>query len=197
MQTIHEFFKEVYTQKQADSHLHLQQQFLENVNKKLNEQDKQILDLPITLDEIQATIRNTDTNKSPGIDGLPIEFYQTFWPILKNELQEIANLIYIKRQNLNMSQRTGIISLTHKRDEKEDLENWRPVTLLCADYKIITKTIATRLRRYLSQIININQTCAVPNREITSNLYLIRDIIKYAQYKEINTFVFSTSLRLY
>ena len=71
-----------------------------------------------------------------------------------------------------MSQRTGIITLAHKRDEKENIENWRPITLLCSDYKIITKTIATRLRRYISQIININQTYAVPGREITSDLYL-------------------------
>ena len=90
-----------------------------------------------------------------------------------------------------MSQRTGIITLTHKRDEKENLENWRPITLLCSDYLIITKTIATRLRRYISQIININKTCAVPDREITSNLYLIRDIIKYAQYKDIDTYIIS------
>ena len=189
LQEIHNFFTEVYTQKQTDKEL--QKDFLQHVNTKLKEQDKYTLDLPITQDEIQTTIRTTDTNKSPGIDGLPIEFYDTFWPTLKTELQEIANLIYIDNHNLNMSQRTGIISLTHKRDEKENLENWRPITLLCADYKIITKTIATRLRKYLSHIININQTCAVPNREITSNLYLIRDIIKYSQYKDINTFIVS------
>ena len=94
----------------------------------------------------------------------------------------------MQQQNLNTSQRTGIITLTHKRGKKE---NWRPITRLCSDYKIITKIIATRLRRYLSQIIHTNQTCAVPHREITSNLYLIRDIIKYAQYKDINTFVIS------
>ena len=92
-----------------------------------------------------------------------------------------------------MSQRTGIISLTHKRDEKEDLENWRPITLLCADYKIITKTIATRLRRYLSQIININQTCAVPNREITSNLYLIRDKLSTRNIKILTPLLFPTT----
>ena len=79
-----------------------------------------------------------------------------------------------------MTQRTGIITLTHKRDEKENLENWIPITLLCSDYKIITKPIATRLRKYLEQIINPNQTCAVPYREISPNLYLIRDMIKFA-----------------
>ena len=189
LQAIHQFFTETYSLHPTDDNL--QTEFLQYVNTKLDEQAKQNLDLPITQGELLSTIQNTDTNKSPGIDGLPIEFYQTFWEELKTELEQISNLIYMQQQTLNTSQRTGIITLTHKRGEKENLENWRPITLLCSDYKIITKTIATRLRRYLSQIIHTNQTCAVPNREITSNLYLIRDIIKYAQYKDINTFVIS------
>ena len=189
LQAIHQFFAELYTEQQTNETL--QEEFLQYITTTLDEQDKQNLEQPITQDELNHTLKNTDTNKSPGIDGLPVEFYQTFWPILKNELEAISNLIYIHQQNLNMSQRTGVITLTHKRDEKEHLENWRPITLLCADYKIITKTIATRLRRYLSKILNINQTCSVPNREIASNLYLIRDIIKFAQYKDIDTFIIS------
>ena len=187
LQTIHQFFTEVYATKPTDKTL--QTEFLQCINSKLDEPAKQNLDKPITQDELKLTIQNTDTNKSPGIDGLPVEFYQTFWSVLKDELEEISNLIYIQQQNLNTSQRTGVITLTHKKDEKENLENWRPITLLCADYKIITKTIATRLRRYLSKILNINQTCSVPNREITANLYLIRDIIKFAQYKDLDTFI--------
>ena len=189
LQAIHQFFTETYALHPTDENV--QTEFLQYVNTKLDEQAKQNLDLPITQGELFSTIQNTDTNKAPGIDGLPIEFYQTFWQELKTELEQISNLIYMQQQTLNTSQRTGIITLAHKRGEKENLENWRPITLLCSDYKIITKTIATRLRRYLSQIIHTNQTCAVPNREITSNLYLIRDIIKYAQYKDINTFIIS------
>ena len=184
---IHQYFSQVYTEIATEDTL--QEEFLRHINTPLTEQDKQNLEQPITKDELKTTIQNTDTNKSPGIDGIPVEFYQTFWPILQNELEEISNLIYIQQQNLNMSQRTGIISLTHKKDENEKLRNWRPITLLCADYKMITKTIATRLRKYLATILNINQSCSVPNREITSNLHLIRDIIKFAQYKDLDTFI--------
>ena len=189
LQEIHQFFTDVYAERFTDTAK--QAEFLQHVDTQIDEQAKQTLDLPITQDELNLTIKNTGTNKSPGIDGLPVEFYETFWPTLKNELEEIVNLVYIHQQHLNTSQRTGIITLTHKKDEKENLENWRPITLLCADYKIITKTIATRLRRYLSQILHPNQTCSVPGREITTNLYLVRDIIKFAQYKDLDTFLIS------
>ena len=189
LKSIHEFFSEVYSKQTLNTEL--QDEYLQHTQSKLTEQDRQNLDLPITAQELFETIQRTDTNKSPGIDGLPIEFYETFWTSLKNEIHEMANLIYIENNRLDLLQQTGIITLSHKRDDKENLENWRPITLLCADYKMITKTIATRLRKFLGRIIHMNQTCAVPDREITSNLYLVRDIIKYAQYKDIDTFIIS------
>ena len=113
---IHQYFTQVYTEIATEDTL--QEEFLRHINTPLTEQDKQNLEQPITKDELKTTIQNTDTNKSPGIDGIPVEFYQTCWPILQNELEEISNLIYIQQQNLNMSQRTGIISLTHKKRRK-------------------------------------------------------------------------------
>ena len=73
LQTIHKFFTNVDTKKQTDDEL--QEEFLQYIRTKLDEQAKHNLDLPITQDELSSTINNTDTNKSPGIDGLPIEFY--------------------------------------------------------------------------------------------------------------------------
>ena len=121
LQTIHQFFTEVYTTKPTDKTL--QTEFLQCINTILDEPAKQNLDQPISPDELKLTIQNTDTNKSPGIDGLPVEFCQTFWPVLKDESEEISNFtyiyIYIQQQNLDMSQRTGVITLTHKKDEKK------------------------------------------------------------------------------
>ena len=121
LQAINQFFTKMYTSNPTDENL--QNDFFQHINAKLDEQAKHNLELPITQDELHSTSKNTDTNKSPGIDGLPIEFFQTFWQEVKTELEQISNLIYIQQQNLNTSQRTGIITLTHKRDEKENLEN--------------------------------------------------------------------------
>ena len=50
------------------------------------------------------------------------------------------------------------------------MKNWRPISLLCVNYKIITKTIANRLKNVLSTLVNKDRTCSVPGRNIYSNI---------------------------
>ena len=75
-------------------------------------------------------------NKSPGIDGIPIEFYQTFWDLLKELLIQVYDTIYNEGE-LSSSQRKSVISLIHKDNEKNLLKNYRPISLTNTDYKIL------------------------------------------------------------
>ena len=63
-----------------------------------------------------------------------------------------------------------------------DLRNWRPISLLCVDYKIGTKALAARLQ---SSVLHENQPCGVPGRSIFSNLSLVRDLIEYCNSKNL------------
>lgn len=72
-----------------------------------------------------------------------------------------------------------------KKGDHTKLKNWRPITLLTTDYKILTKALANRLKSVLHLIINPDQTACIPNRTINDNVSLIRDTIHYAN--ESNT----------
>ena len=130
------------------------------------------------MDEIQK-------EKSPGIDGLPIEFYITFWDIISQDFIELINYIFEKKHILSHSQRSAVITLIPKKDDLHKIKNWRPKSLLCVDYKIITKTIANRLKNVLNTLVSKDQTCSVPGRNIYSNIFLFRDIIQYSEDKKI------------
>ena len=62
------------------------------------------------------------------------------------------------------------------------LKYWRPISLLCVDYKVLTKILANRLKYILPQILE-EQNCSIPNRTIFNNLFLIQDIITYTKQK--------------
>ena len=109
---------------------------MQSIELKLNDEDRDSLERPITNKELLTTIQETEGNKPPGIDGLPIEFYKTFWPTIQDEFVEMANKIYLEDLDLAPTQKKGVISLIYKSGKKELLKNWRPITLLCADYKI-------------------------------------------------------------
>ena len=72
-----------------------------------------------------------------------------------------------------------------KKDANDtDIAKWRPISLLCVDYKIITKALTNRLLPTLEEIISIEQSAAVPNRTIYNNLFTIRDVIEYSNKKK-------------
>ena len=64
-----------------------------------------------------------------------------------------------------------------KKGDLQDLKNWRPVSLLCGDYKILSKVLASRLREEMSEVIHVDQGYCVPGRLISDNITLIRHVL--------------------
>ena len=76
--------------------------------------------------------------------------------------------------------KTGVISLLYKKGDPTNIENWRPITLLHVDYRIVAKVPSLRLQKVISKIISTDQQGYVKNRFIGYNLRQIQDIIDYA-----------------
>ena len=77
-----------------------------------------------------------------------------------------------------ITQRRGIIKLIPKKDTEPSLRNWRPITLLNCDYKIVAKALANRVKIFLRKI-NSDQTGFMKGRFIGDNIRLIDGIINY------------------
>ena len=187
--TLRDFYQDLYTRRTTSTVS--QDHFLSQLSATVPPDLAVQLDSPITSAELCHTITHMNTNKSPGIDGLPIEFYQVFWPQLQQELTLLANEIFILHLSPNYTQRLAVLTLLYKTGDRSLLQNWRPISLLCADYKIVTKTITTRLQLILPHIIHPDQTCSVPGRHIFSTLYLIRDVLCYTQRKQQRAYLLS------
>ena len=124
----------------------------------LQEHENQELEDEISIDEVRNALKGFQNNKSPGDDGFTKEFYEAFFDLLGNALLESFNAGFVNG-TLSVSQRRGIISLIPK-DENNltTLSNWRPITLLNVDYKILAKVIAKRIESVLPKLIHSDQT---------------------------------------
>lgn len=95
----------------------------------------------MTNEECLKNTKDFQNNKTSGIDGLGKAFYVEFWDIIGENLTEVINNIYLTGE-MPESMKTGIITLSYKnKGDAKDLKQWRPTSLLCFDYKIITKTL--------------------------------------------------------
>ena len=122
-------------------------------------------------------------NKTPGNDGLTIEFYKTFWKDIGNLLIECLNFSH-KYGELSTSQKQAIIILIEKENrDRRLIKNWRPISLVNVDVKIGSKAIAKRLEAVLPYLVHHNQTAYVKGRTIFDAVRIIDDVINFTQLK--------------
>ncbi|CAM2114356.1 unnamed protein product [Caretta caretta] len=113
--------------------------------------DQDRLELSLTLAMFSEALRRMPTNKSPGMDGLTVEFYRVFWDVLG------PDLVTIWAESLE----SGVLPLS-----------------CSTDYKIIAKAISLRLGSVLVDVIHPDQTYTIPDRSIFDNLFLVRDLLE-------------------
>ena len=155
----------------------------------LNVDDIAICSKILSEQELYDSLKDMKENKSPGNDGLSSEFYKKFWENLKEPF--IASIIESKiKGNLADSQRQAIIKLIEKKDrDKTKIKNWRPISLLNVDTKIISKAIASRLKEVLPNIIGSEQTAYVKNRFIGEGGRLISDILEVTDTLQLDGYM--------
>ena len=121
-------------------------------------------------------------DKSPGNDGFTKEFYETIW----NHLRQIFidSVSETKEEgHFSTSQRQAVIRLLDKDKDKRFIQNWRPISFLNVDLKIISKALSKKLKKVLPDWIFAQQTEYVKNRHIVESGRLMSAITEIARLK--------------
>ena len=176
------FYKHLYSSRKTNLNCQEAAGFLNESNiPKLTKELSDRCEGEIKIQECEEVLQSFATAKTPGNDGIPIEFYKTFWPAVGKLLVESLNEAFNKKK-LSASQRKAIITLIEKKDKDRCfLENWRPISLLNVDSKIASKVISARIIKVLPTIIHFNQTGCVKGRYIGEATKSILDIMTYTK----------------
>ena len=195
MKCLFNFYSSLYaSRKISDNKI---ENYLTNVNcQKITNKEKELCDMIPTKEECKEAISKMKNNKSPGQDGLTVEFYKLFWHDIK-EIFYASLLQSIDDGMLSFSQRSAVISLIYKKGEKENLKNYRPISLTNVDYKIFANILAIRLQKVADRIIGREQSAYIKGRYIGENARIIIDTFEYCSNNSfIHSFFISSIQRL-
>ena len=183
-----DYYKQLYANKMDN--LEEMEKFLEKHNHpRLNQEETENINTRITSTEIETVIKNLPASKSRGPDGFTGEFYQTFReelkPILLKLFQNTA-----EGGTLPNSLYEATITLIPKPDkDATKKENYRPITLMNIDAKLLNKILANRIQQRIKRIIHHDQVGFIQGMQgffnIRKSINVIHHINKLKEKNDI------------
>ena len=167
-------------------------EFISNINlKKLNDADRNNIDKCISIEELHISLKSLNKTASPGIDGFCMEFYLIFFDEIKNLLLDYYNACF-EQKALSLKTQLGMISLIHKGKglKRNEVNNWRPITLSTIDYKLIAKLLSNRVKNIIGSLVGKQQQGFVKGRNIANIIRSIDDVLEYEREKNLNDLLF-------
>jgi len=176
------YYKNFYSAKKLNTDCQESSKFFDKPNiPKLTNDLRKLYEGKVSIEEVSEVLKTFEDNKVPGNDGLPAEFYKTFWHLLGDSLVASFNTAF-KARNMSTSQRQAIITLIDKKDKDRSLlDSWRPISLLNTDVKILSKALAFRIKKVLPNIIHHNQSGYVEGRYIGETVRTIYNIMDFTK----------------
>lgn len=184
MQVVSDYYTNLYSPKETDTQA--ADRFLSGISNQIDPAGSSTVNTPLVLEELHSAAKSFRRGRTPGCDDLPVELYVALWDLVGPDLLELYEEMVVEGR-MPPSLREGMITILYKRKgERSDLKNWRPISLLNVDYKILAKVLANRLKSVIGQIIHPDQTCGIPGRRIADSLALVRDTVQYIHGRHVH-----------
>jgi ribonuclease HI len=144
--------------------------------------------------QVQEALKFTKNNTATGMDGCPYELWKALnqhhlerseqnqpsfdiTKTLAHVFQDIQNHGIEKKASFAL----GWMCPIYKKKDQTEISNYRPITCLNTDYKLLTKVLAVQLIDNIERLIHPDQAGFIPKRSIFDQIRLARTIIKYAE----------------
>jgi hypothetical protein len=156
-------------------------------HRRLSEDWKERVDIPLTTDELHHAVTKGGGNKAPGRDGIGAEFFSVTW-------EELFSTIFFGRK-VTGEQKRGVIVCIPKTVKPIYPTDFRSITLLNTGYKIMARILGNRIQLALLEMLHPSQHCGITKKSIFDAVATVQDAIAYDETASIALCVLSLDFK--
>jgi exonuclease III len=151
---------------------------------KLTDFERNELDGPLVINELDDALKKSNLRSAPGIDGYSYRFISKFWKFFRYTLFRCAEY-GLEGNCLPDFFKTAVIKLIPKKGDTSKIKNWRPISLLSNFYKIVSRLINTRLQKICNRVLSRAQKGFTKTRQIQEVIINCIETMEYCKNHKI------------
>jgi len=143
---------------------------LDNIRfKGISREDNEMLVESISKEEVKEAVWNCDSSKSPGPNGFNFGFIKFCWDILIGDVVSAVQR-FAEGGSWPKGSNASFITLVPNVANPQQLNEFRPISLVGCVYKIISKILSSRLKRVLNKVIDSRQSAFLEGRGLLDSV---------------------------
>ena len=160
----------------------------------LEDPQRSVMSKRVTTEQVQIALRYVKNNTATRMDGCPYELWKALDKYhserekqnrVSFDISKTLARVFQDIQQFGLKKGTtfalGWMCPIYKKKDQTEISNYRPITLLNTDYKLLTKVLAQQLLENIEHMVHPDQAGFIPKRSIFNNIRLAQTIIKYAE----------------
>lgn len=143
----------------------------------ISQSQNEFLMQPFDEKEIRDAVWDCGSHKSPGPDGLNFNFIKELWDLMKPEVRRFLDEFYVNGR-FPKGTNASFIALILKVLEPQNLNQYRPISLIGCIYKIVAKVLARRLKKVMPKIIDERQPAFIEGRHMLHSVLIANEAVE-------------------
>lgn len=158
------------------------------ITKQLSVDEALQLEREFTLEELFGALMSMDSNKSPGPDGISVEYLKKMWTSIHADILKMVQE-FCYQGKLPNGLNSSFICLIPKKETPTSVCDFRPISLINCVLKILLKALSLRLGQHIPSLVSEVQSGFIKSRNITDSFLVTQEVVHSLQSKRVKGFI--------